>query len=232
MDSKTDILSRLYKAAKKHDADILKHFNDENLSDRNYFIYAINDDIMSNVISIILNLSLDNIESAGVDNSCRAIIEAMALLAVFNANKISDLQLKIFRCSYALVEIDNFKTILNITKLPIPKQIEEDRDRALNLFAEQFKMSREELDSLIKNRDPKKRLFLYDPLSFLMRTPKTKISYERLIKQYHPEGETLAKIYTFFSIFDHPRYEENIELELSIQEIKKTYVYMVINLVI
>ena len=51
-----DIISLLYKAAKKHDLDILKHFNDENLSDRNYFLYAINDDIMSNTINVILNL--------------------------------------------------------------------------------------------------------------------------------------------------------------------------------
>ncbi len=232
MENKKDIISLLYKAAKKHDADILKHFNDEELNDRNYFLYAINDDIMSNIINIILNLSLDNLESPGIDNSCRMIIEAITLLSMYNDNQISDLQLKIFRYSYALVEIDNYRTILKITKLKAPLDVEQDKETALNLFAEQFGITRDALDELLKHNDPSKKIYLSDPLAFLMKTPSTKIRLEKLIQRYHPYKDTFAKIYTFFSIFDHPRYEENIELELIFQKAKRQYVFSVVSSVI
>ena len=227
-----DIISLLYKAAKKHDLDILKHFNDENLSDRNYFLYAINDDIMSNTINVILNLSINNLESPGIDNSCRMIIEAITLLSLYNANQISDLQLEIFRHSYALVEIDNYRSFMKNANFKVPLDVEKDKEIALNLFAKQFGITRKELDELIKNRDPSKKIYLSDPLAFLMRTPKTKIKIDKLIKKYHPHKETIAEVYTFFSIFDHPRYEENIELEMNFQEAKKKFVFSVITTVI
>ena len=73
-------LQYLYKVLKKHDIEILKHFCDEKLSDNDYFIYGINNDIISNALNIVTNYLSGNIESAGVDVSCRIIIEAMVIL--------------------------------------------------------------------------------------------------------------------------------------------------------
>ena len=39
-------LQYLYKVLKKHDIEILKHFCDDKLSDNDYFIYGINNDII------------------------------------------------------------------------------------------------------------------------------------------------------------------------------------------
>ena len=53
----------LYKVLKKHDVEILKHYNDDTVSDGDYFFYGINSDIMSSCLSILTNyLSGNNIE--------------------------------------------------------------------------------------------------------------------------------------------------------------------------
>lgn len=51
--SKFEYLQYLYKTLKKHDIEILKHFNDESISDKDYFFYGINNDIISNTLNIL-----------------------------------------------------------------------------------------------------------------------------------------------------------------------------------
>ena len=87
-----EYLNYLYRALKKRDTEILKHFCDENISDNNYFSYGIQNDIISNALNIIINYLSDNILSIGVDNSCRTIIEAMTILNIDKAGRISDKQ--------------------------------------------------------------------------------------------------------------------------------------------
>ena len=48
-------IHNLYKALRKQDVDILKHFCDKNLSDSDYFLYGIKSDIFSNALNIIIN---------------------------------------------------------------------------------------------------------------------------------------------------------------------------------
>lgn len=230
MNKENDIISRLYKAAKKHDADILKHFNDEDLSDQNYFLYAMNEEIMSNTICIILNMSLDNLETINIDRCCRGIIEAITLIELYNQGKISDLQLEIYRYSYALVEVDNYFKILKKTGIPVDEKVAKDKETALNLFAKHFGIARSELDGLIKSKNKYKRIYLADPLAFLYKKPNDKIEFVKLITNYL--SKTFGGYYTFFSIFDHPRYEEDLELEASIQKIRFKFIFGVINLVI
>lgn len=233
MSKKKDIIVSLYKAAKKHDSDILKHFKDENLSDKDYFWYALNEDIMSNLQSLILNHTIHNFESPTVDNNCRSIIEALALLSMYCSGKIKPLQLKIFRYSYSLVEIDNYESITKVIKQDIPSEILSDKETVLNLFAEQFKISREELDKLLNCKDRKKRIYLQDPLAFLAKSPSQlkNIKYFDIIHKYL-NFNNIVEIYSFFSIFEHPRYEEDMEAERMFLEARTHFVKAVFELVI
>lgn len=57
-------LDDLYITLRKHDKDILAHFNDDKLSDYDYLFYAIFSDIVSNALSIVANiLSIMNLLS-------------------------------------------------------------------------------------------------------------------------------------------------------------------------
>ena len=73
-------INNLYKVLRKHDIEILKHYNCAEVSDNEYFFYGINSDIISNALNILTNYLSGNIESAGVDLSARAILEAMVIL--------------------------------------------------------------------------------------------------------------------------------------------------------
>ena len=55
-------LQDLYKTLRRHDVDILKHFNDDDLNDFDYLYYAINSDIMNNALSIVMNMLMKNEE--------------------------------------------------------------------------------------------------------------------------------------------------------------------------
>lgn len=50
----------LYKTLRRHDKDILKHFDDDELSDYDYLFYALNSDIVSNALSIVINILIGN----------------------------------------------------------------------------------------------------------------------------------------------------------------------------
>ncbi len=101
-------INNLYKVLKKIDVDTLKHYNDSSIPDVDYFSYAIKNDIISNALNIVINYLFGNIESCGVDMSCRTIIEALMILKIDEHNEISDIQKKIYRYSYTYVDISNF----------------------------------------------------------------------------------------------------------------------------
>ena len=88
-------INNLYKVLRRHDVEILKHYNCDEISDNDYFFYGINSDIVSNTINILTNYLSGNIESAGVDLSARIIIEAMVILRMDGAGAISDNQKKL-----------------------------------------------------------------------------------------------------------------------------------------
>ena len=102
MKAKKYDLNDLYKVLKQHDIDILKHFCDPNLSDNDYFFYGINSDIISNSLNIVVNKLSGNIESAGVDLSCRSIIEAFVILRMDSEGAVSEKQKK-FLDIYTLI---------------------------------------------------------------------------------------------------------------------------------
>ena len=90
-------INNLYKVLRKHDIEILKHYNCAEVSDNEYFFYGINSDIISNALNILTNYLSGNIESAGVDLSARVILEAMVILKMDGNGDISENQKKIYR---------------------------------------------------------------------------------------------------------------------------------------
>lgn len=48
-------INNLYKVLRRHDVEILKHYNCGEISDNDYFFYGINSDIVSNSLNILTN---------------------------------------------------------------------------------------------------------------------------------------------------------------------------------
>lgn len=225
-----DLFKRLYKAAKKHDADIQKHFNDSNLTDEQYFLYGVSDDLMVNTITILINFEIKNMTSVGVDNSARAIIEALSLLNMLKEDKISPLELEIYRYQYSLVDKENLATVFKAANLGddiYDRQIHEDKEKAISLYAQKFNMSVDDLKRGMKQ----KKYYLGDPLAFLLDRPDGIISLYRIIKDNCPY-ESIKKLYTFFSITDHPRYEHDEEVETEINILRSKFVGLLLGQVV
>ena len=139
-----EYLNYLYRTLKKRDAEILKYFCDENISDNDYFSYGIQNDIISNALNIIINYLSDNIMSTGVDNSCRTVIEAMTILNIDKAGRISDKQKTIYRYLYSYVDTDNFHSLLKDSDGKFNdkmKKVLEDKEKAKTAILEHFNCS-------------------------------------------------------------------------------------------
>lgn len=220
-------INALYKILKKHDVEILKHYNDETVSDKDYFFYGINSDIISNCLNVLTNYLSGNIESAGVDSSCRTIIEAMVILKMDASGKINDYQKRIFRYQYAYVDLDNFHSILKDSPEAFEdkdvKKVLEDRGRATEAMIKHFNCSLKDL----KDRN----VSIDDPCFYLKQTLQDDIRFSRLLKEYPICEEDGEVMYEFFSLFIHPRCEMDPHAEETIMEIRKLYVNQILNLV-
>ena len=220
-----EFLQYLYKVLKKHDIEILKHFCDDSISDSDYFFYGINSDIISNSLNILTNYLSGNIQSAGVDNSCRSIIEAFVILLMDADGKISEVQKTIYRYLYAYVDIDNFHSFLNdIDKDDIRiKTIYDDKEKAKDAIIKHFNCEEKHL----KNR----KIGIDDPCFYLKSRLKDNIKFSKLLELYPINDEKQIKMYEFFSIFIHPRCEMNINVENIIMHVRNLYVDTVLKIV-
>ena len=222
-------INDIYKILKIHDLEILKKYNHTEISDRDYFSYAINSDLISNSLNIIVNYLSDNLESAGVDNSCRAIIETLTILAMDANGDISELQKTIYRYSYALVDLDNHHSLLDdatldkMKKNELTKQILVDAEKCKTAIMTHFNCSKKDLS--------KRDIELDDPCFYLKKHINDKIKFSKLVKKYFENNKALEEMYNFFSIFIHPRCEMNGEFEVVIMEYRKEYVNQVIDIV-
>ena len=221
-----EYLNYLYRNLKKRDTEILKHFCDENISDNNYFSYGIQNDIISNALNIIINYLSNNILSIGVDNSCRTIIEAMTILNIDKAGRISDKQKTIYRYLYSYVDTNNFRSLLKDSDGKFNdkmKKVLEDKEKAKTAILEHFNCSPKELNS----RD----IGIDDPCFYLKHNLKVKIRFSDLIAKYQPTNTEFSKMYELFSIFIHPRCEMDSKVEEVLLSIRKIYVDKIINFV-
>lgn len=220
-------INNLYKVLRRHDVEILKHYNCDEISDNDYFFYGINSDIVSNALSIITNYLSGNIESAGVDLSCRSILEAMVILKMDASCDITNNQKKIYRYSYAYVDANNFHSFMK--DLPEGfehknlKKMEEDREKAKQAMLEHFCCSEKDL----KDR----KISIDDPCFYLKTNLRDDIRFSKLLEKYPLGDGSEIHLYEFFSMFIHPRCEMNPEVQEGLMGIKKTYIDQVLNYV-
>ncbi len=215
-------LNDLYITLKKHDEDILKQFHDETLTDELYLFYAINSDIMSNALGMVMNILSNNEESIGVDNNARVLLESFVILKMLKCGAISNSQLKIFRNQYAIVEYLSFKKRLDKNKESQEYELIKKRyDNAINFMCDYYKCGKKDLK---KNQ-------LNDPLYFLRKNINDKIDFTTLLYKYPIFNERELLIYEFYSIMIHPRFEVNKEIEEGIQITRKRYNKVVLNYV-
>lgn len=220
-------INNLYKVLRKHDVEILKHYNCDEISDNDYFFYGINSDIVSNSLNILTNYLSGNIESAGVDLSARAIIEAMVILKMDGSGDISGNQKKIYRYQYAYVDDDNFHSIMkelpegfeheNIVRLKA------DKDKAKQAMVEHFNCSERNL----KDR----KISIDDPCFYLKQNLHDDIRFSKLLEKYPLGDGSEIHTYEFFSMFIHPRCEMNQEAQKALISVRKMYVDQVLNYV-
>lgn len=214
-----------YKTLREHDNAILKKFNDRDLNDEEYFFLGINSDIMSNALSIFINRLSGNSESIGIDNNCRAIIEAFVVLKMDASGEITPKQKELYRYQYALVDYDNFKKALTEQEKENDnyKKLNEDKEKAIQIAMEHFNCTRKEISNYKFSAD--------DPAFYLKKKLWDKISFAHLLSKHPIFDEKSIKIYEFFSLFAHPRFEMNPDAEKGYNEIRKTYVEKALNYV-
>lgn len=220
-------INALYKVLKKHDVEILKHYNDDTVSDGDYFFYGINSDIMSSCLSILTNYLSGNIESAGVDSCCRTIIEAMVIIRMDAEGKISEDQKRIYRYQYAYVDLENFHSLMKDTPEAFEdegiKRVLADKGKATEAMLRHFGCSMKDL----KDR----KISVDDPCFYLKKNLHDDIRFSQLLKEYPICGEDGADMYEFFSLFIHPRCEMHPEVQEAIMTVRKIYIDQILNLV-
>lgn len=190
----------LYKSLKFHDKEILKNYNDKSISDYYYFFNALNFDIISNALSIIINLKTDNIESIGVDNNCRAILEAFLILKMRALNEINDEQLKIFRNQYKLVDYYNLIKVYGESIYDMFPEKKNEYENALDEICQYYKKTKKEI----------RKKILGDPNLYLNKEySKNTISFAHLFEKYKIFDEDKVRAYSFFSMNIHPSCEIN-----------------------
>ena len=220
-------INNLYKVLRKHDIEILKHYNCDEVSDNEYFFYGINSDIISNALNILTNYLSGNIESAGVDLSARVILEAMVILKMDGSGDISETQKKIYRYLYAYVDSDNFHSVMKDSLEEYEqdnlKKIEGDKEKAKQAMLQHFGCSERDL----KNR----KISIDDPCFYLKTNLHDDIRFSKLLEKYPLGDGSEIQAYEFFSMFIHPRCEMNPEIQEGLVSVKKMYVDQVLNYV-
>ena len=218
-------IDELYKALKYHDLELLKHFNDDSLSDMDYLFYAICSDIISNSLSIVINIQMDNIKSLGNDNCCRSIIEAFVVLKMIAKGDISNEQAKIFRYHYAIVDYANMRKFVDdrVKQTEDFKYVERDRKKAFDILQKFHNCTINDL----KN-DPD----LDDANFYLKKHLGDRINFSSLLEKYPISITNDIKMYDLFSIFAHPRFEINQRYAESIDLIREAYIGLLLDYVV
>lgn len=226
MDEKRFIeLNNLYKSLKQSDADILAKFDGEEISDEDYFFYGIQNDIISNTLNILVNYLTGNIESVGVDNSCRIILEVLTIFAMDDNGDISKTQKRIYRYIYSYVDLANFKLITTKEQFQEErfKSIKAVRNKCANYIKKHFGC---EYEDIVKPENG-----VDDPCFYLKKNLTDKIVFSKLIDKYFAKDTRIGRLYEFFSIMAHPRYEMNPEVEKSAMQVHQSFVDDVLKLV-
>lgn len=222
---KFDKLNNLYKSLKKSDSYILAKFNRKEITDYDYFFFGIYNDIVSNALNILVNYLTGNIESIGVDNSCRIILEAMTILAMDAEGDIANIQKSIYRYSYAYVDLENFKLLTTKEQFQEDKfkAIKTDRNKCAEYIKKHFGCEYEDIQQQNSG--------VGDPCFYLKKSLQDKVVFAKLIKKYFSNDSIVGNLYEFFSIMVHPRYEMYPDAEKATMKVHQKFVDDILDVV-
>jgi hypothetical protein len=88
-------------------------------------------------LNILTNFLSGNINSTGIDLSCRTILEALVILEMNKKGVITKNQKRIYRYLYAYVDLDNFHSIIKY----FPRASEDEAIKRLELDKEKAKQA-------------------------------------------------------------------------------------------
>lgn len=109
---------------------------------------------------------------------------------------ISELQKTIFRYSYALVDLDNHRSLLDdaildkMKKNELTKQILDDAEKCKTAIVTYFNCSKKDIN--------KRNIDLDDPCFYLKKHINDKIKFSKLVKKYFVNNKALEEMYSFF----------------------------------
>ena len=161
------------------------------------FIFSILYDLISNFLAVIVNNQYQNINSPGVDLSCRIVNEASSILKMdLRHKKLDERQKNIQTDFYWTSEYNNYKPFWDILK--------ENSD--YNLLKQRVEAAKQSISNYYdKNgRKTEDNLFINDPSSFMKKSKDDNTRYENIVLNYSLLGQQTLDAYRYFSIFVHP----------------------------
>jgi hypothetical protein len=198
MDSITN--DDLYKVLVKLDHDHRIKFNNHDVDDKTYFRLALEEELISSALSIVINSRMRNLRSPGVMGNCRLVYESLAMLSKLDKGQINADQLHIFRTQYFIVEYNNYKKLL---------LGENPTEQDMNTLRQKYE---ETLDSYVKTLGVKKndiKFLVRDPMFVLYEKGKGTITPTQLVESVY--GPDAAMVYKVFSILEHPFFGLNVD---------------------
>lgn len=194
----------LYKSLKIQYNKALKNLDSDKLNDKEFLYAALNFDVVSNALSIVLNYYFDNLDSRGVDINCRIIIEALSLLNMLSNGDISKEQIANFRTHSKVIErLDQKRHFEKYKKMPLFDNIEEEYQEAMRKLMAFYQASERHI----------KQRYVTDPLFVFKKTLNEKLKYSDIVNHYFP---ACMDMYKFFSILTHPNLEHNPNVKIAL----------------
>lgn len=190
---------QLYQAFCKLDYDHRTLYNKDEIDDPTYFLKALEEELISSSLAILINRRCNNIYSPGVMANGRQIFESFALISLLSKEGLSEDQLKIFRSQHFVVEYNNYKTAFfgEAIKEVDKKAIQDKYEATVDLYCRILGVTK---------RDIKKEI--RDPLFFLFKKGRPTITPYQLVKK--ELGSDCALFYRFFSVLEHPFFGLNV----------------------
>ena len=218
-------LDDLYGHLKVIDTGIIRRFKKPDISDYEYIFCGLLSDLVSNAQSLLINKISANINSIGVDNNCKKIIETICILKMLGEGKISLGKAKLYRYLYPFNNEDNVRTILSNEDKSgkVYNSLASAKKKSLDTIKEVFKWD----DETAKKRVAETNCFY----GYLKDRVSDDIDMNKLLEETPVYDEMNNRTYLFFTNSIHPGFDENEELKEKYNELRNKNIDIVIDYV-
>lgn len=195
----------------------------DNITDEQYFANAIKFDMVSNALSVLTNIRLDNYLSAGIALNCRAIIEDLAVYKKYEKHELKEENYAVFRNATIFIEEADIMPILIKLGLDKEKLGEHITLQVLGLMEMDYEKIMKITGLNLK------------PLVNRLQEPDFYLSlgkfYKIIMPINHHLGKEFSELYQFLGIFSHPHFLNDNEKYRKVQNIKLSGIQTLMDLV-